>query len=353
MKKLVLLGFLFYFSLGVSGQNLSASHAWVSDNGTLAVDVFVDTEKDEVVLTLTGPDQSWFAYGFGGSNMAGTYAIIMEKLNGETVVTERHLGNHNEGTALEGRFSLISETVNDNSRTIVLSLPMTGSEPYFNFPSSPQAVSIISATGFGGSLGFHTDYLQGPQGGINDLEFSQVVPVTWSSFKLTREGYYAEIHWETASEINNEGFYIQRSPDGQTWIDLGFVKSRGPQGSVYQFSDLQTIPGVNYYRLKQVDLDGTITFSVIKSIEIQGTGTPDAVVIYPNPASDFLSLNNSTSKGPKRIQIYDMSYRLILDDYWPEGQVDFHMEIGNWQSGHYLVSVKHKDWTYINYFIKL
>ena len=71
-----------FFLISVNGQILSASHTGLN----LSLDVIVNVPENEVTLILTGPETEWFAYGFGGNAMSGTYAIILENDNG-TVIT--------------------------------------------------------------------------------------------------------------------------------------------------------------------------------------------------------------------------------------------------------------------------
>ena len=64
--------------------------------------------------------------------------------------------------------------------------------------------------------------------------------------------------WQTASELNNAGFEVERSADAKQWEVLGFVNGHGTtmEANDYKYLDAQPMRGMNYYRLSQTDFDG-------------------------------------------------------------------------------------------------
>lgn len=103
-----------------------------------------------------------------------------------------------------------------------------------------------------------------------------------------------DLHWSTASEINNEWFEIQRSRDGQNWIELTTMLGAGNSVQVlrYTFTDENPLPGISYYRLKQIDYDGQFTFSPVIANK---SAQREQVVVYPNPTRDLLYVKNVQS----------------------------------------------------------
>jgi Secretion system C-terminal sorting domain len=125
--------------------------------------------------------------------------------------------------------------------------------------------------------------------GIYAQRYSQVaLPVELLSFS----GKYTEggnlLTWTTANEVNNKGFDIERL-NGSTWESIGF-KTANNKASNYQFLDISPPLGVGglYYRLRQIDDDGTETFS--KVISIAQTGKGKSLKLYPNPVSNTLTI---------------------------------------------------------------
>lgn len=109
------------------------------------------------------------------------------------------------------------------------------------------------------------------------------------------KGKTALLQWATATETNNQYFEVQRSADAATWNAIGQVP--GAINSVeelnYNLTDNSPLPGVNYYRLKQVDVDGNVSYSDIAELNFTQDNGEDAaasLTLYPNPVVPNSSL---------------------------------------------------------------
>ena len=125
-----------------------------------------------------------------------------------------------------------------------------------------------------------------------------VLPVELTFFKGKALENSNLLQWQTATEENNEGFYIEKSVDGKNWQTLGFVAGNGTTMEVsnYEFIDNQPLNGQNYYRLKQIDLptgqagfDGNFEYSSIVHLTIQPFNHL-TIKIFPNPTRDFITI---------------------------------------------------------------
>jgi hypothetical protein len=120
------------------------------------------------------------------------------------------------------------------------------------------------------------------------------------------------LQWTTASERNNKGFYIERSPNGVNFATIDFVQARDNGNSTlsraYQFTDLKPLPGDNYYRLRQVDFDGQFAYSPIRKVHI---GDMNNFTVYPNPLPAEFFIKTNTS-GPLQVIIYDANGRSLM-----------------------------------------
>ncbi len=96
--------------------------------------------------------------------------------------------------------------------------------------------------------------------------------------------------WQTASELNNEGFQVQRSYDTRNWTGLAFIPGNGSTQVEHSYShfDERPLPGVNYYRLKQMDFDGQFKYSEVISVKVKGEGS--GISLFPNPANGSVTL---------------------------------------------------------------
>ncbi|MBX2914606.1 MAG: hypothetical protein KF856_04945 [Cyclobacteriaceae bacterium] len=108
------------------------------------------------------------------------------------------------------------------------------------------------------------------------------LPVELVSFTAVADNGRVNLDWVTASELNNDFFTIQRSADGVEFASLGLVDGQGTKNSTttYQFVDENPMAGINYYRLKQTDFDGTSAYSNIVAVNTNLEWT-----VYPNPAN--------------------------------------------------------------------
>ena len=119
-----------------------------------------------------------------------------------------------------------------------------------------------------------------------DMGSSVVLPIELVSFAGKYTGDGNKLTWTTANEKNNAGFEIQRSLDGKTFENIGFVKGNGTTTtqSTYTFTDVKAFSTSNYYRLRQVDFDGKAALSNI--ITIENKSAFKSLKVYPNPSND-------------------------------------------------------------------
>ena len=117
------------------------------------------------------------------------------------------------------------------------------------------------------------------------------LPVTLVSFDAFRQESRAVLTWATTEETNSDHFEIERSANSKVWHRIGVLASSGESTvrKKYHFEDPAPVQGLNYYRLKMVDKDGTYAYSRIQDVDFGGA---PGVSIYPNPATDRLFISN-------------------------------------------------------------
>ena len=145
----------------------------------------------------------------------------------------------------------------------------------------------------------------------NATLYSAVLPVELMSFEARQQGAYVSIAWETTMESELSHFEVQRIANGSvTWRSLGKDAATGSNAITtrYTRTDVAPQPGVNYYRLKIVHADQSVTYSDIQSVILEATDVPE-VKVYPNPAtSDILRVEYVTDD----IRLYSAAGRLML-----------------------------------------
>jgi hypothetical protein len=145
-----------------------------------------------------------------------------------------------------------------------------------------------------------------------------ILPVTLTTLHGECNGKRALISWTTASEHNNDYFVVERSDDAVNFVEVGRVAGAGNSIEMlsYNYADYSIRTGENYYRLTQVDYDGTRTTSEIIEVHCSGNvplGDPD-VYVYPNPFGDELTVHLvNFGDVAAHIQVYDMLGRMLFE----------------------------------------
>lgn len=137
--------------------------------------------------------------------------------------------------------------------------------------------------------------------GIDDVSitalspFTSPLPTNFLRFTGERKADKNQLLWSTATEANNKGFELQRSADGTSYQPIGFIPSSATGGNSiapidYNFNDYDFTGVKQFYRLKQIDLDGKVNFSPVVLIQDEKIGKISIVDLYPNPASGTIAL---------------------------------------------------------------
>ncbi len=125
---------------------------------------------------------------------------------------------------------------------------------------------------------------------INSTPGSTALPIELKYFTVKVKGNSdVQLNWATESEINNDGFTILRSNDGKSFEAVDFIKGKGNSSEEikYAYLDENLLPQTYYYKLKQNDYDGTISYSEIVSVDVLGK---DELKIFPNPAQSKVNI---------------------------------------------------------------
>ena len=131
-----------------------------------------------------------------------------------------------------------------------------------------------------------------------DLQFIGVepnpLPVELIYFTASSGPTGVSLEWATASEENNDYFIVEHSVDGYQFKSIAKIEGHGNRKNLthYRIVDHNPYPGLNYYRLKQVDYDGSVDYSDIVSISIDSNY--DIILLFPNPSSDFIRIKSWT-----------------------------------------------------------
>ncbi len=136
-----------------------------------------------------------------------------------------------------------------------------------------------------------------------------LLPIDLVYFRAEEAGdHRVDLVWATASELDFDHFEIQRSVDGESYIAVDRVPGRGglAQQTDYHYMDEEALSGDNFYRLKQVDLDGTVSYSPVEVVTFRR-----GLMILPNPTSDWVYVSGLVDPI-SGYRIFDQSGRQVV-----------------------------------------
>ncbi len=157
-----------------------------------------------------------------------------------------------------------------------------------------------------------------------------IVPVELTSFSVEQHNQNVSVNWSTATELNNRGFEIQRSAasnnsQNRNWETIGYVDGRGTstESQFYSFTDHSPFNGISYYRLKQIDFDGTIKYYNEAEVEFILVKEYSLDQNYPNPFNPNTSITYSLPvSGYVNLTVYNLlgsEVAVLVDGYKEAG----------------------------------
>lgn len=166
---------------------------------------------------------------------------------------------------------------------------------------------------------------------------SIILPIELLDFYGESIGEENLLFWSTATELNNQGFKIERSSHGLVWEEIGYVNGIGnSQNQInYSWIDESPINGLNYYRLVQIDFGGIETKSNIIQIEKNHS----KMKAVPNPFERHFSIVFPAPRKKVEIQVYNhMGMMFINEEHFNTDRITINGR--GWSSGAYLVIVR-------------
>ena len=159
-----------------------------------------------------------------------------------------------------------------------------------------------------------------------------------ATFDGTRNNSVSHLYWETDSELNNSHFDVEYSSDGIVFNTVGTVSGQGTTTETHSYQFEHRSSEINcYYRLKQVDFDGTEKHSAIISLEEKINGTQ----IFPNPVNGNSSLTIRSEDLINSIAVIDAVGQVIYTQHQIE---DHYLQLQPIrESGVFIVKVQCAD----------
>lgn len=174
-----------------------------------------------------------------------------------------------------------------------------------------------------------------------------IVPVELSSFSATTNDTSVILKWKTVTELNNRGFELQRMSAEKSYTSIAFIPGKGTKTNLteYSYTDRNLLNGSYTYRLKQIDLDGSFTFS--EKLQINIVSNPVEFNLsqnYPNPFNPSTKISWHSPVGNwQTLKIYDLlgnKVATLVDEYRPAGSYIAEFNAHDFASGVYYYSLE-------------
>ena len=178
---------------------------------------------------------------------------------------------------------------------------------------------------------------------VNLVLGANPLPVELSAFTAVAKGQDAQLAWTTASEKNNDRFEVERSLTGTDYVRIGTVRGQGTNSAAtaYALTDAgigQKASGQVYYRLRQVDADGTATYSPVRTLTFSKVAP--AISLFPNPATSVTQLDlTALPVGAYQVSVLDAAGRTVLSTTLEAGLAHA-LDLRNVASGSYTLLVR-------------
>jgi len=195
--------------------------------------------------------------------------------------------------------------------------------------------------------GIRGDVVNAQIGLDNITALSQPVPVELNSFSAYVSGKTVKLDWSTATETNNLRFDVQRKYDAIEWQTIGSLKGNGTttQAQHYSFSDdLSTYSSLKiFYRLKQIDLDGSFSYSNEISVDNNIVSSFELEQNYPNPFNPSTKIKFNIPMTEKvKIEVFNAvgnKVATLLNEVKEAGSHEIQLNADNWATGAYFYKI--------------
>jgi hypothetical protein len=182
------------------------------------------------------------------------------------------------------------------------------------------------------------------------------IPVELTSFTAAAQNQSVALVWNTATETNNRGFDIERKLETDNeWSKIGFMEGKinSTERSVYNFEDSYesiSYKGVAQYRLKQIDLDGSINYSNLAAVEVDFTPTEYTLEQnYPNPFNPATTIKYTLPyQSSVKLSVYNMLGEVItelVNEVQETGYYEVQWDASNLSSGMYIYTLEAQSLT--------
>lgn len=184
----------------------------------------------------------------------------------------------------------------------------------------------------------NTDFTTGTPTPANSTMSGSSLPVIIGDFTVRAEDAGILMEWTTLQESNSKMFLVERSADGSRYVQVGTVEAAGNSAlpKQYRFRDSHPEEGLNFYRLKLVDMDESFTYSSVRKIVAwKLTGFR----FHPNPAKEKIFISPAGTPGPVNIRLSDLTGRMLISREFTGNQQTLEIGLTGLAKGMYILTL--------------
>jgi len=367
-----------WFDASTGGNLLGTGNPTVlSFSGTVPPTVYVENYSSTIIGPLraaaTGDDggggATWNASNFTATQSFTIQSIWVSTAFGTGTATITYANASAPGTALGTATQTIAAT--NTWYQVPVNFSITAGQSYImNFAGAGLRFKLqptYSSTAYAGIV-TRTPNVNGNSGsGIEwtiktgtacmrtPLNIDCSLPVEFIYFEAARAGSVVNLEWATASEVDAKSFIIERSLNGIDYSAIGEVPAKNSaNGGVYEFTDKNPVNANAYYRLRQVDINGSYKYSVIRYVTFTSLGD---LILVPNPAQNIVQITLAAGTGDitnATVQLVntlgqDLYHRNVSSNQLSQG---WSIDLTDLAKGAYIVKVTTVEGEWIEQLIK-
>lgn len=240
---------------------------------------------------------------------------------------------------VQGNVEIGASTNNSSFGTLIFTAATVPNTWVFHTVTfvAPGTITNISVRNVAGAIHWNR---------VDNFVMSAPLPVELLTFDANLDGEQVLLTWETASEINNDYFTLEKSTDAINFTEFARVDGAGNSNEEihYKSTDFDPSVGINYYRLKQTDFDGKFEYSPIKSVIIEPKAN---IEVYPNPSNGNLTVE-ATNVMVDEIKIMNSWGELVRTVQMNETMLD----ISDLANGVYFIHIQTGEKTVVKRVVK-
>jgi hypothetical protein len=271
----------------------------------------------ETDYTFTPEPSPGYTWNFGTSPITGTQFDFQS-------VALHELGHGEQLAHIISPGAVMNYSISNGQmkRTLAPNIDVAAGNDVINYSTNATEDELCGAPTFNTSPGNCT------------------LPVALTAFEAVyTPGQGTRLNWTTATELRSASFVVESQNDAAngTWQAVAQVAAAGTSANTrtYTTLDARLLAGTRYYRLRQVDQDGTVAYSPVRAV--QGAEAAE-LTAYPNPATGMVQLRGPLANGATaRVRLLDATGRCVAQQAGPAGQAGFNLPLAGVPAGLYVV----------------